>query len=65
MSLHVPLSDTDRAKLLEAQQASLANDEELLAGTNLPTSEYGHWVLDGIVVRDDSGKEQDVLQRNH
>ena len=61
---HIPLSDDNRAKLREAQEASLANDDELLAGTNLPTSEYGWLVLDGVVVRDDSGKEQKILNGN-
>lgn len=58
---HIPLSDEQRAALQEAQLASLQNGDELLAGTHMPAREYGWWVLDGVVVRDESGEEQKVL----
>ena len=58
-----PLSPQDQARLLEAQQDSLNRGDEFLAGTNLPAAEYGHWVIDGIAVRDQSGKEQQILQQ--
>jgi hypothetical protein len=59
----ISLTDEQRAALLEAQLASLRNGDELLAGTDCPTEEYGWWALDGIVVRDDSGKEQEILRQ--
>jgi hypothetical protein len=61
--MHTPLNDEQRRVLLEAQLASLANGDETLAGTNLSTKEHGWWVLDGIVVRDESGQEQELLRR--
>ncbi|MHB8596679.1 MAG: hypothetical protein ACYDER_07705 [Ktedonobacteraceae bacterium] len=59
--MHIPLSDKQREALYEAQLASLQQGDEELAGTSLSTAEYGWWLLDGVVVRDESGKEQDVL----
>ena len=59
---HTPLSAEEQSKLLAAQQASLSRGDELLAGTHLPAREYGWWVVDGVAVRDESGKEQQILQ---
>ena len=58
-----PLSDEEQEALLEAQLDSLQNGEELLAGTASRTSEWGWWALEGIVVRDESGKEEELLNR--
>jgi hypothetical protein len=59
-----PLSPEEQAKLLAAQQESLNRGDEFLAGTNLRAAEYGYWVVDGIAVRDESGKEQQILQQS-
>ena len=62
--MHIPLSDGQQTVLYEAQLSSLQQGDEKLAGTDLSTAEYGWWLLDGIAVRDESGKEQDVFSRS-
>lgn len=57
-----PLSPQDQARLLAAQQESLNRGDEFLEGTNLRTAEYGYWIIDGVAVRDESGKEQQILR---
>jgi hypothetical protein len=54
---HIPLSPDDWKLLYEAQLRSLQQGDLYLAGTRQLTAERGWQVLDGLVVRDDSGEE--------
>lgn len=60
---HTPLSEEDRALLYSAQMASVERGDTYLAGTQMPTAEYGWHLADDIVVRDDSGREEPLLEQ--